>query len=436
VLAREAARRDEALERVFDPPIPPRHEPFVRLATNLGGFPACAGNSMSLISDYDDALRQMVAAIDAAHAFVHVEFYIMVLDAATEPFVAALERAHRRGVVVRVLFDHVGSRKWPGHRALRRRLTEAGIAWHLMLPLKPFGNQWNRPDLRNHRKILVVDGAVGFTGSMNVIDKGYAIRKNRRRGIAYVEVIACVTGPVVTELNAAFTTDWFAETGVLLDRATAPETTVVPAMTGRALCQVLPSGPAYEVDGNLRLFVALIHAARRRVTIACPYFVPDEALMTAITSAAQRGVEVTLFTSEVADQFFVHHAKLSYYEELLVAGVAIWQYRAPALLHAKHMAIDDDVAVVGSSNLDMRSLTLNLEVRSSPRGAALDARGARGVAPAPARGDAVRQPRAPDGRAAVASARRSPRSPVAPPVIPAKAGISRASRRATPRSRR
>jgi cardiolipin synthase len=177
-----------------------------------------------------------------------------------------------------------------------------------------------------------------------------------------VELIARATGPVVAELNAAFETDWFAETGVMLDRANAPETEVVAAPTGTALCQVLPSGPAYDWDANLRLFVALIHAARRRVTIACPYFVPDEALMTAITSAAQRGAEVTLFTSEVADQFFVHHAKLSYYEELLVAGVAIYQYRAPALLHSKHIAIDDDVAVVGSSNLDMRSLTLNLEV--------------------------------------------------------------------------
>jgi cardiolipin synthase A/B len=197
---------------------------------------------------------------------------------------------------------------------------------------------------------------------MNLIDKGYPLRRNRRRGMRYVELVARVTGPVVAELNAAFETDWFAETGVVLGRATAPETEVVSAPTGRALCQVLPSGPAYDWDANLRLFVALIHAARRRLAIACPYFVPDEALMTAITSAAQRGVEVTLFTSEVADQFFVHHAKLSYYEELLVAGVAIHQYRGPALLHSKHISIDDDVAVVGSSNLDMRSLTLNLEV--------------------------------------------------------------------------
>jgi cardiolipin synthase A/B len=361
-IAMVIARRDESLERVFDPPVPARYEPVVRLATNLGGLPACVGNSVTLLPGYDDAFRQMIAAIDSARAFVHVEFYIMTLDHTTEPFVAALERAHRRGVAVRVLVDHVGARKFPGHRALRRRLTAAGIPWHLMLPLRPFSNQWNRPDLRNHRKILVVDGVVGFTGSMNVIDKSYLLGANLRRGLSYVELVACVTGPVVAELNAAFVTDWFAETDVLLDEAHAPETAVVPVLTGHALCQVLPSGSAYETDNNLRLFVALIHAARRRVTIACPYFVPDEALMTAITSAAQRGVEVTLFSSEIADQFFVHHAQLSYFEELLVAGVTVYQYRKPVLLHAKHLSIDDDIAVVGSSNLDMRSLTLNLEV--------------------------------------------------------------------------
>ncbi|AHG89309.1 Cardiolipin synthase [Gemmatirosa kalamazoonensis] len=362
VIAREMARRDETAERIFDPPVSARHEPIVRLAERLGGLPACAGNTVTLLPDYGGALAQMVAAIDSARRFVHVEFYIMTLDATTEPFVAALERAHRRGVAVRVLFDHVGARKWPGHRALRRRLTASGIAWHLMLPLRPFSNEWNRPDLRNHRKILVVDGAMGFTGSMNVIDESYLVRRNRRLGVRYVELVAFVSGPVVLELNAAFVADWFAETGVMLDPDGDPDADVTPPMTGRALCQVLPSGSAYETFNNLRVFVALIHAARRRVTIACPYFVPDESLMMAITTAAQRGVDVTLFSSEVADQFFVHHAKLSFYEELLVAGVKVYQYRAPKLLHAKHIGIDDDIAVIGSSNLDMRSLTLNLEV--------------------------------------------------------------------------
>jgi cardiolipin synthase len=361
-IARVIARRDESLERMFDPPVAARQEPIVRLATRLGGLPACAGNTVTLLPDYDGALAQMIAAVDAARAFVHVEFYILALDDTTAPFFDALERAVKRGVPVRVLLDHVGSRKFPGHRAMLKRLTDAGVAWHRMLPLRPFSNQWNRPDLRNHRKILVVDGTVGFTGSMNVIDKSYLLPSNRRRGMSYVELLACVSGPVVLELNAAFITDWYSETGVLLDGSHAPETVVTPTMTGRALCQVLPSGPAYETDNNLRAFVSLIHSARHRVTIACPYFVPDESLMMAITSAAQRGVEVTLFSSAIADQFFVHHAQLSYFEELLAAGVVVYQYRAPVLLHSKHISVDDEVAVIGSSNLDMRSLTLNLEV--------------------------------------------------------------------------
>src|SRR5205823_13840339 len=135
--------------------------------------------------------------------------------------------------------EHVGSRKFPGHRAMLERLTKPGIPWHRMLPLRPFSNQWNRPDLRNHRKILVVDGRIGFTGSLNVIDKSYLLRRNRRLGISYVELVACVTGPVVAELNAAFVTDWFAESGVPPDVDAAADTVVAPAMTGHAVCQVL-----------------------------------------------------------------------------------------------------------------------------------------------------------------------------------------------------
>ncbi len=128
------------------------------------------------------------------------------------------------------------------------------------------------------------------------------------------------------------------------------------------VCQLLPSGSGYDNDNNLKLFVALIHAARHTLTITNPYFVPDDSLMTAITSAAQRGVDVTLITSEIGDQWGVWHAQHSYYEELLRSGVKVYQYASPVILHAKHMTIDDDIAMIGSSNLDMRSLTLNLEV--------------------------------------------------------------------------
>jgi cardiolipin synthase len=128
------------------------------------------------------------------------------------------------------------------------------------------------------------------------------------------------------------------------------------------LCQVLPSGSGFENENNLRLFTSLIHAAKHKLVITSPYFVPDDALMLAITSAALRGVDVTLLNSAVSDQFFVSHAERSYYEDLLNAGVQIYHYNAPILLHSKLISVDDDIAVIGSSNLDIRSFQLNLEV--------------------------------------------------------------------------
>ncbi|MBV8096866.1 MAG: hypothetical protein JO110_27195, partial [Acetobacteraceae bacterium] len=160
----------------------------------------------------------------------------------------------------------------------------------------------------------------------------------------------------------AFATDWYSECGVLLTRQSAPEVAIELKAAGEVLCQVLPSGSGFEDENNLKLFTSLIHAARQRLVITNPYFVPDDALMTAMTSAAQRGVDVTLVNSEVSDQFLVSHAERSYYEDLLKAGVKVYQYGAPVLLHSKHITVDDDIAVIGSSNLDIRSFQLNLEV--------------------------------------------------------------------------
>ena len=134
-------------------------------------------------------------------------------------------------------------------------------------------------------------------------------------------------------------------------------------------CQVVPSGPGFEGENNLRLFNALLYYAQDRIIITSPYFVPDESMLYAITTAAQRGLDVQLFVSEIGDQPLVYHAQRSYYEALLRAGVTIWLYREPTVLHAKHFTIDDDVSVIGSSNMDMRSFTLNLEISVMIRGA-------------------------------------------------------------------
>ncbi len=170
-------------------------------------------------------------------------------------------------------------------------------------------------------------------------------------------------------MNAVFLSDWYSETGVILTgqaQLLAPRGTGVAALPllrpGDLDCQVVPSGPGFDNDNNLKLFNSLLYQARRRVSITSPYFVPDESLIAAITTAAERGVAVELFVGEVADQPMVYHAQRSYYEVLLRAGVRIYLYPAPYILHAKHMTIDDDLAVIGSSNMDMRSFGLNLEV--------------------------------------------------------------------------
>ena len=343
---------------MVEPPIPPRFEPFTQLASNLGGLAAVDGNSVELLDDYPAIFQRIAASIDTARRFVHVEYYALSSDAETECVFAALERAQRRGVKVRVLMDQFGSRKYPRYRRTRKRLTNAGIAWHLMLPLRPAHGEFARPDLRNHRKIVVIDGAVGFTGSQNIIRRNYF----RRDHIYYDELVAQVVGPAAMALNAVFVTDWYAESGELLDQQTAPDVLTLPPAGGEALCQVLPSGSGFDDENNLKLFTSLIHAAQRKLVITNPYFVPDESLMVAITTAAQRGVDVSLINSQVSDQFFVSHAQRSYYEELMRAGVKVYWYRPPILLHSKCMAIDDEIAVVGSSNLDMRSFHLNMEV--------------------------------------------------------------------------
>ena len=356
----EDFQQTPAIHPIFDPPFPERYKPLVRLNASLSGLPAVAGNTVELITDYAGAIERIVKDIDAAQRYVHLEYFMFANDSMGAPVLNALVRAQNRGVECRVLVDHLGNLLLNG--PVLKRLRAAKINVHKMLPLNPFNNQWNRFDLRNHRKIVVVDGRIGYTGSHNLIEDTYHKPGNIRKGMHYIELVARVTGPIALELDAVFITDWYSETNRLLDAGTAPEIRGLAPVTGDVLCQVLPSGPGFQNDNNLMLFVALFHAAQKRITIANPYVVPDEALLLALTAAAQRGVDVTLIVSEIGDQFLVYHAQRSYYEELLRAGVKLHLYRAPILLHSKFITVDDDIAVIGSSNLDIRSFQLNLEV--------------------------------------------------------------------------
>jgi cardiolipin synthase len=308
----------------------------------------------------------MADAIRSARRYVHVEFYILQADASTDNFFRALEEVRERGVTVRVLLDHWANRGKPFYRSTLRRLDAMGAQWHLMLPVQPLRGKYQRPDLRNHRKLLVVDGDIAFMGSQNVTDSTYNLRKNIRRGLHWVDLMVRLEGPVVGSVNAVFLSDWYSETDELLTEEV--DEFDLRQATGDLDCQIVPSGPGFEFENNLRLFLGLMYAAKERIILVSPYFVPDESILNAITTACHRGVEVELFVSEEGDQAMVYHAQRSYYEVLLRAGVRIWMYRKPYILHTKAMTIDDEVAVIGSSNMDMRSFGLNMEISMLVRG--------------------------------------------------------------------
>ena len=382
---------------------------LVTLNRNLTYLPMVTGTDHGVRTGYEENIRVMAEAIDAADDYVDVCMYIMTADSTTEPFLAALERAAGRGVKIRVLFDHLGSRKYAGFRPLKRRLDAAGIDWSLMLPFQPLRGRMRRVDLRNHRKLMVVDGTRAFMGSMNMIESSYGSARNAQIGRHWHDIMVELTGPVVASLEAVFVTDWFTEkgedlsirayddeerlqkrevaigrrlttgNGVSAVRESAPATvdgaeagtsassdsasvTSVPSDSELNAVQVIPSGPGFRTHPNLRLFVSLVYLAQERLRIVSPYFVPDESMLAAVVTAAHRGVEVELYVSEQADQFMVDHAQSSYYEALLEAGVRIYRYPAPKVLHTKCFTVDDLCSVMGSSNMDMRSFGLNYEV--------------------------------------------------------------------------
>lgn len=348
---------DELNTRLDSPPWLP---PVTLLTTDLAHLPLTRGNTLEFLDDYEGVFHRMADDIDNARSHVCAQFYIMSSDPSTDVFLTALERAVTRGVTVRVLFDQVATRRIRGSRGLITRLTASGAQFHPMLPLQPWRGVYQRPDLRNHRKILIVDSRIAYTGSQNIIESGYRDPQHKRRGLTWRDMMVRAHGPLVHSLEAVFITDWFHETDELLPLDTPHNSRETVA--GGGIAQVVQSGPASSGETNLRLFLEMMYGATKRILIVSPYVVPDDSMRYAITSAALRGVRVDMVVSEIGDQPLVFHAQRSYYDELLRAGVKLWWYPAPTILHPKFFVVDNEVAVIGSSNLDMRSFTLNLEL--------------------------------------------------------------------------
>ena len=319
------------------------------LATNMSRLPPLTSNAVELLDEYDATIDRLVADIDAAQQHVHLTFYIFANDDTGGKVMDAISRAETRGVECRVLIDAIGSLGFG--RKTQRRLERAGIEVHRILPLT---RRWtaSRIDLRNHRKIAVIDGRIGYTGSQNIVDAEVSSGFEKR------ELMCRLRGPVVAELQAVFLGDWYLETETELD---APHIFNVEVNAGEAILQVLPTGPDYENGRMDMIFTEMIYSATKQIVLATPYFIPNEAILQALTVAALRGVDVTLILSHKLDSWIVGHAQRSYYAELMQAGVAIKLF-GPGFLHAKHLRIDHRVALIGSSNMDMRSFELNAEI--------------------------------------------------------------------------
>ena len=318
------------------------------LLERLGDFMPTQGNAVQLLDEYDAALQVLLADIEQARERVHLLYYLMFDDAVGDAVAAALQRAAARGVQCRLLLDATGARR--GLRRYAKSLRHAGVQVHELLP---GGLRWRRSgrmDLRNHRKIAVIDNHAAFIGSQNLADAEFV------RGFPNRELVARVRGPAVAHLEAVFASDWYIETG---ERLTVTPTT--PVSGADVAAQLLPSGPAYPFANARDMVNALIHLAKRRLVLVTPYFVPDDATLSALRIAALSGVDVQLILSASNNQRLTAWAQESYYAELLASGVKIALYR-PHFLHAKHMSVDDGMALVGSINLDIRSFALNAEI--------------------------------------------------------------------------
>ncbi len=328
----------------------PRDDAFARAARYLGGLPFTRGNSLELLIDGEETFRAIFEAIRGAKQYVCVNFYIVKNDRIGKRFQELLIEKAREGIKVWLLFDELGSHKLP--RRYLREMRGAGVqcvsfgtnrTWISRLQL----------NFRNHRKIVVIDGEMGFIGGINVGDE--YLGRDQRFG-KWRDTHLKLRGPTVEALQLVFLQDWFWATDEMLDLTWEKE-----VEDADQIAAIIPTGPADELDSWQLLVAEAANSSRDRLWIASPYFVPDEGVMTALQTAAIRGVDVRIMIPQRADHLLVWLSAFTYYEQAIPIGVKIFRYQA-GFLHQKVMLIDKRLAAVGSANLDNRSFRLNFEI--------------------------------------------------------------------------
>lgn len=333
-------------------------EPLSLLSQQTLGLPTQPGNKLELIDQWQDVFRRLVEDIDQAERTCHLVFYIWQLGGSVDDVVEALIRARKRGVACRVLVDALGSRTFL-RSDQSARMREAGVLIQAALPGGLLRMLFVRFDLRMHRKIVVIDGKLAYTGSLNLVDPRYF---KRDAGVGqWVDAMVRVQGPAVESLAVTFLADWYVETHCRLEELRQSGNVEEQPHQGECAVQVLPSGPAYRSEAIEDVLLMAVYSARRELVLTTPYFVPSESLRIALASAARRGVKVVLIVPAKVDSLLVRYASRAFKGELLRAGVRIANFDG-GLLHTKSVSIDGEMSLFGSLNLDPRSMRLNFEI--------------------------------------------------------------------------
>lgn len=334
--------------------IAPPYQPAFEYAASINGFHPVDGNRAWLMADSDESTRQMIADMDAATDHIHVLYYIWLNDATGTAVAEALMRAAQRGVACRAMADGMGSRALIAS-ALWQQMRKAGVQLAVALPFNRLLHTllFSRLDLRNHRKITVIDARITYCGSRNCADPEFRVKA---RFAPWIDIMLRLEGPVVAQNQLLFASDWMQATGQSCDFAplrAEPQAGGFPAL-------VQGVGPTERAGAMPQLFVSLFASARHSLTLTTPYFVPDTTTLDALCAAAWRGVAVTLVFPARNDSWIVAAASHSYYRRLLEAGCVIYEH-GPGLLHSKTLTLDGQISLIGSSNLDLRSFDLNYE---------------------------------------------------------------------------
>ncbi len=346
-------QREWAIEQM---PIGEHQRPLLQLAHRIGKSPVSLATETRVLTNGEETFSTIFEELEKATHHIHLEYYIVRHDEVGQKLKTILIEKAKKGVHVRFLYDAVGS--WKLSKTYIQELRDAGVE---MIPFSPVRLPFlsNTINFRNHRKIIVIDGTIGFVGGLNIGDE--YLGKDKYFGF-WRDTHLWIRGEAVRTLQLIFLQDWYYMTGktLLTPEYLSPE---LVHYDGQGGVQLIAGGPDQKWEVIKHLYFAMITSAQRSIWIASPYFVPDEDILTALKIAALSGLDVRILAPKRPDKKIVFYASRSYFPELLEAGVKIYEY-SKGFLHSKIMIVDGELASIGTANMDMRSFHLNFEVNA------------------------------------------------------------------------